>query len=257
MHKELASLNIRAVFTDLDDTLTLSSKIFPATYQALWRLKERGIWVVIVSGRPAGWADCLMRLWPLDAMVFENGAGIITREGEKFKTVELASDKNLADQQKILQRIFDDLKRKVPSLKLATDQPFRLFDFAIDYKEEPPRLSDSDLNTVLEHLRGVEEITAKLSSIHVNYWYGKHTKVTACEYLLQTEGVQRGIETKQVLFCGDSPNDEPLFKFFTHTVGVANIQPYLEAMRFTPRYVCKKAGGDGFVEMVNCITSTG
>ena len=70
MLRELPVTNIRGVFTDLDDTITDHSKVGPQTYECLWKLHTKGLWTVIVSGRPAGWADCLMRLWPIDAMIF-------------------------------------------------------------------------------------------------------------------------------------------------------------------------------------------
>jgi HAD superfamily hydrolase (TIGR01484 family) len=251
--QELPKEKIRAVFTDLDDTLTSHSQIAPETYAALWRLKRKGYWLVVVSGRPAGWADCLMRLWPIDAMVFENGAGIIRREGPKLHTVGLASDQGLPQQRETLQRIFAALKKKIPTLKLATDQPYRLFDYAIDYCEEPPRLSDVELQQVLEALRREKGITHKLSSIHVNYWCGAHTKVTACESLLDHDGKKLGISRDQVLYCGDSPNDEPLFAFFNHNVGVANISQFLDRMQTPPRYITTSPAGAGFQEIVSLL----
>ena len=243
--------SIRAIFTDLDDTLTDQSQIHPDTYSALWKLKEKGLWLVVVSGRPAGWADCLMRLWPLDAMVFENGAGITIKEGHKLKSIHLATDKNLQEQRKILQQIFDRLQKKIPALKLATDQPFRLYDFAIDFAEEPPHLSREETVRILEDIAKEREITIKQSSIHLNYWYGYHTKVSACQHLLETEGKKRGIAKQQVLYCGDSPNDEPLFGYFEHTWGVANIRRFLEGMKFRPRSITQNEGGKGFQEIAS------
>src|ERR1700683_3111256 len=85
---------IRAIFTDLDDTLTYHSTLPAETYRSLWRLKEKGMVLVIVSGRPAGWADALMRLWPIDAMVFENGAGYFVKEKTGIRCVGLTSQEN-------------------------------------------------------------------------------------------------------------------------------------------------------------------
>lgn len=249
--EELPKSSIRGIFTDLDGTLTEHSAISPQTFQALASAKERGFWVVIVSGRPAGWADCLTRLWPIDAMIFENGAGVMFRgEDDRVKTVYLASEKNLEDQRKQLRAAFDRLTQKIPHLKLAADQPYRLFDFAIDYAEEPPYLRPEEVRYVVDELRKETELTVKLSSIHVNYWYGKHTKVTACEYLLREEGPRRGIDRENVVYCGDSPNDEPLFSFFPITVGVANVRPFLPQMKAHPKYFTQSSGGNGFQELV-------
>jgi HAD superfamily hydrolase (TIGR01484 family) len=250
---QLPRREIRAVFTDLDDTLTEDSQIAPGTYEALWRLRHAGRPVVIVSGRPAGWADCLMRLWPLDALIFENGAGILRREGKKIKLETLADDQtrhNLAEQRAILEEHYRELKKEIPELKLATDQPFRRYDYALDYAEEPPWLDETEVELILRRLRSDPRITVKLSSIHVNYWYGNHTKVTACRHWLDRYGKGLGIGAKQVVFCGDSPNDEPLFEFFENSVGVANIAKFLDRLTYRPKYLTKKPSGSGFQEVV-------
>ena len=251
---ELPASKIRGVLTDLDDTLTDESQMRAKTYDALWKLKEKGYWLVIVSGRPAGWADCLMRLWPLDAMIFENGAGLITREGSKLVTHNLARGASLAQQRGLLQGLFDELKKEIPHLKLASDQPYRLYDYAIDFVEEPPALTGPELERVLRRLGEEKRITAKLSSIHVNYWYGTHTKVTACEELLRTEGASRGISASEVVYAGDSPNDEPLFEYFEHAVGVANVRHFLSRMKHPPKYLTSAAGGEGFQQLVRRLT---
>ncbi len=248
---ELPAKKIKAVFTDLDDTLTEDGAIDAPTFDALCRLKAAGFWVTIVSGRPAGWADALMRLWPLDAMVFENGAGVFVRGPEKTEVVNLASDTPKEVQRAKLQSIFDGLKRKIPHLKLASDQPYRLFDFAIDFTEDPPRLSEKELEQVLEELARHKEITFKLSSIHVNYWYGTHTKVTACQYLLDGPLKKRGIGKENIVYCGDSPNDEPLFEFFEHSLGVQNLMRFADRMKCLPTYLSKTPNGSGFQEVAS------
>ncbi len=253
---ELPAKQIKAVFTDLDDTLTEQGQIDSATFESLCRLREKGYWLTIVSGRPAGWADALMRLWPIDAMVFENGAGVFVRREEKTEVINLASVVPRDIQRAQLQAIFDALKQQIPHLKLASDQPYRLFDFAIDFTEDPPRLSESELEQVLAELARHPDITFKLSSIHVNYWFGTHTKVTACRYLLDGPAKARGITRQNVVYCGDSPNDEPLFEFFEHTVGVANLAHFAPRMKTLPKYLSEKPYGSGFQEVAVRLLST-
>ncbi len=253
---ELPAKKIKAVFTDLDDTLTENGAIEGSTFASLCRLREKGYWVTIVSGRPAGWADALMRLWPIDAMVFENGAGVFIRGPEKTEVVNLASGTPREIQRAKLQEIFDGIKKKIPHLKLASDQAYRLFDFAIDFTEDPPRLSETELELVLSELARFPEITFKLSSIHVNYWYGTHTKVTACRYLLDGPAKIKGVTRDNVVYCGDSPNDEPLFEFFDFSVGVANLAHFAPRMKTLPKYLAKKPYGSGFQEVVSRLLST-
>ena len=244
---QLETSNIKGIFSDLDDTITEDSKIPGPTYQALWNLKAAGFCVAIVSGRPAGWADCLMRLWPIDYMVFENGAGIMARNGKKITVVNLADTQSLANQMAVLKKHFDHLKKEMPHLRLASDQPYRLFDIAIDYAEEPPGLTSDEVEKVMRYLQNQKGITAKLSSIHINYWCGEHTKVTACEYLLKK------LEMKpfHILYAGDSPNDEPLFSFFPNSVGVANVQRYISILKTPPAYVTKNPSSRGFEEIAS------
>jgi 1,2-diacylglycerol 3-alpha-glucosyltransferase len=247
----LPAEQIKAVFSDLDGTITDGEAgISDATYEALWNLKRAHKKIVIVSGRPAGWADALMRLWPVNCVIFENGAGILLREGSHLRTVTLASDKPLAEQRTLLETTFHDLKRDVPSLKLASDQEYRRFDYALDYAEEPPFLPVSDVERLMALLKLRPELTAKLSSIHINYWYGKHTKVTACKYLLEKEKEFAGLKREEIVYCGDSPNDEPLFEFFPNAVGVANVKAYVSQMRYLPRFIANEPGGRGFAEIV-------
>lgn len=244
---------IRAVFSDLDDTLTEGSRLPSQVVHALESLAKKGYWTVIVSGRPAGWGDCLMRLLPIDAFIFENGAGLMVRDGEKIFTETLAENLDREEQRTKLQSVFEKIQEKIPHVKLATDQPYRLFDFAIDFIEEPPILSEQEIQLVLTLLSAEKDITAKLSSIHVNYWCGKHTKVTAVEKLLETEGRKRQISKEEVVFSGDSPNDEPLFQYFPHSVGVANVEKFLPRMKHRPKYMTRERGGSGFVEMVHSL----
>ena len=65
---------IRGVFADIDDTLTTAGTLTSEAYVALERLHEAGFLCVPITGRPAGWCDHIARMWPVDAVVGENGA---------------------------------------------------------------------------------------------------------------------------------------------------------------------------------------
>src|SRR5690349_23116960 len=75
--KPLALLDARAVqfiLLDIDDTLTTRGKLGAQAYGALEALQRAGKKVIPVTGRPAGWCDHIARMWPVDAVVGENGA---------------------------------------------------------------------------------------------------------------------------------------------------------------------------------------
>lgn len=240
---------IRAVFTDLDGTLTDGKGVQASTIDALWRLREKGFWVVVVTGRSAGWADALMRLWPIDAAIFENGAGYFFRRQTSVELVGLASTDNTKAHRARLLELFEQAQREVPQVRLAHDQPYRLFDFAINTHEQDPHLSASEIQTVLRILRSEPGVVALPSSTHINFLFGHHTKRTGTESLLRDHGQARGIDASQIVFVGDSLNDEPLFEFLEHSVGVANIADCWEKLKSRPKQTTKSRCGKGFEEV--------
>mgnify|MGYP000314140842 CR=1 FL=1 len=75
--KPLAILDLAActgLLFDIDDTLTTDGRLTAEAYGALEALKRNGRIVVPITGRPAGWCDHIARMWPVDAVVGENGA---------------------------------------------------------------------------------------------------------------------------------------------------------------------------------------
>lgn len=249
--RELDVPAVQAVFSDLDGTLTVGQGLPSRVHAAMERLKAHGLPVVLVSGRPAGWADCLTRLLPIDAMIFENGAGIYVREGKKIVRIDLAGE--VKNQQTQLRQIFQELNKRFGPLSVAKDQAFRMFDYAIDLTEEAEVTDTNKVEMILEALRQTPNVHAKLSSIHINYWLGTYDKRTAVEYLLKTHLGALAKPKEAVLFCGDSPNDEPLFAYFPQSVGMANLTPFLNSMRFHPTFLSTKNEGDGFVEVAETL----
>lgn len=241
--------SIRYVFADIDDTMTTEGKLEASTFTALWRLKEAGIGVVPVTGRPAGWCDAIVRQWPVEGVVGENGAlsfwessGRVERLYHPDATV--AATKGLT-------QIRDEVLQRVPDARVAGDQFARLFDLAIDFAEEEPKLPLEVAETIkrvfVEH-----GATAKVSSIHVNGWFGSWDK----QSMVRVFGEERlGLDWASLKDCsvylGDSPNDEPLFESFDVSIGVANVVEFLSQMKSPPLYLTRSPGGAGFTEAVS------
>src|SRR5579862_4027608 len=80
--------SIRVVLTDIDDTLTTDGKLTSQPFAALERLHDAGRIVVPVTGRPAGWCDHIARMWPVDAVVGENGAFWFRHDAKAGKLVK-------------------------------------------------------------------------------------------------------------------------------------------------------------------------
>jgi len=244
--------NIQFVLSDIDDTMTQDGKLPANAYQALWDLKSAGIKVIPVTGRPAGWCDMIARQWPVDAVVGENGALIVYEEQGVLKEIlhPQVADPKIADKLKIIQK---DVLIRVPKSRVAKDQAYRRFDLAIDFAEEEPKLplKSAEQIQAIFHQHGAQ---AKISSIHVNGWFGEYDKLSMT-HLLFKELWQLDLdqEKQHVLFCGDSPNDEPMFAYFPTSCGVANIQAFASVLNHPPTYVTQQRGGEGFCACIRHI----
>jgi hypothetical protein len=241
---------LTAVFSDLDDTLTSGGKLPARAYDALWRLRDAGIAVVVVTGRPAGWADLIMRLWPVAGVVGENGACIYRLDEDGRAVRWYAQDENTRRaNRRALLSIGRRVAAELPGLRLAADQPFRETDLAIDICEEADGL-DERTTATLQRLLEEHGLTYKISSIHINAWFGRHDKASTCRrFIREVLGDDPGGDRQ--LFVGDSPNDEPLFASFGLGVGVRNIDRFASVMQSPPRYVTTSRGADGFVELTD------
>ncbi|WP_343045217.1 HAD-IIB family hydrolase [Oricola thermophila] len=248
---------ISAVLTDIDDTLTVDGLLPAKAYAALERLSSAGLKVIPVTGRPAGWCDLIARLWPVDGVVGENGAFYFRYDRTRRQMIRRYQQATATreENRRKLRRIEQCVLEAVPGCRIAADQHYREADLAVDFAEDVPRLSDE---AIADIVRLFEEhgACAKVSSIHVNGWFGEYDKLGMARRLLSEEF---GIETEtpeqnaRVAFVGDSPNDEPMFDFFTNSVGVANFAAFAEQAVHPPRWITDGEGGHGFQEFAECL----
>lgn len=253
-----ACRRLKGIFADIDDTLSVHGKIPEDSYRALWQLKRAGLRMVPVTGRPAGWVDHIARMWPVDAVIGENGAfyyHLDLAQGRDGKLMQrFVQDKETrAKNREKLWATFRELAKAMPGLAVASDQGYREIDLAVDFCEDVPRRPDADIDMIVSAFQAVGA-QAKISSIHVNAWFGAHDKYSCCRLLLKElwdEDFDR--ERENYLYFGDSPNDEPLFREFPNTVGVANVREFLPRMKNPPSFITKKDGGHGFAEAVKWI----
>ncbi len=250
--------DIRGVFCDIDDTLTSAGKLTARAYAALERLHAAGRLVVPITGRPAGWCDQIARMWPVDAVVGENGAFYFHYDSAKKKLSRrfLFDAQTRAANREKLAAVRERILREVPGCALASDQLYREADLAIDFCEDVPRLPFAEVDRIVEIMRAAG-MTAKISSIHVNGWFGDYDKLGMTRLLLRERyGVELERDRPQYLFVGDSPNDAPMFRFFPNSVGVANIADFGARIADAPAYVTKARSGEGFVEVATLLLGT-
>ncbi len=241
---------VRYLLTDIDDTLTDHGKLPARSYDALWNLHDAGISVIPVTGRPAGWCDLICRQWPVAGVIGENGAFAFYLEEDRLQVLRHPSAPEPHANRDRLDDIAREVYAAVPGTRPAKDQFSRLYDVAIDFREESPMLGLDAARNIKRRFEahGAE---ARISSIHVNAWFGTHNKLSMAEHFLAEHfelDIRQAKQNRQVVFCGDSPNDEPMFAAFHNSIGVANIVEYAADLRTEPRYVTEASCAAGFVE---------
>lgn len=246
---EFHARTVRVLFTDIDDTLTSQGQLRADAYRALWRLHENGIAIVPVTGRPAGWCEMIARFWPVHGVVGENGGFYFRYHDRKMNRHFVFDEKTRIENQHKLEIIRTEVLRDVAGCAIASDQFSRLMDLAVDFAEDVGPLSEKEIDQIVAvfHRHGAQ---AKVSSIHVNGWFGSYDKLSMCkEYAYRELGLDLEKQNETFAFSGDSPNDEPMFAFFKNSFAVANIQNFIARIAQRPAYVASKEGGEGFVEI--------
>ncbi|MDP7065388.1 MAG: HAD-IIB family hydrolase [Arenicellales bacterium] len=241
---------IRYVFTDIDDTLTEDGSLTASAYAAIEALGEVGIVVVPITGRPAGWCDLIARFWPVRGVVGENGAFYFryVREEKRMERFYVDSQSERERKKKELSALAATIVNQIPACAISADQPYRETDLAIDFAEDVPRLVEEEIQRIVAVFQEAGA-TAKVSSIHVNGWFGKYDKLSMTKiFANQCLDLNLDTQGEMSIFIGDSPNDAPMFEFFEHSVGVANIRSFKSQLKVPPRYVTQGHGGVGFAE---------
>lgn len=243
------------LFTDIDDTLTHAGRLPAVAYAALERLQAAGVRVVPVTGRPAGWCDHIARLWPVDGLIGENGAFWFRYDrqaGRLARRFAVDAATREADRAR-LRRLAERILVEVPGTALASDQLYREADVAIDFCEDVPPLPREAVARIVASFEAAGA-TAKVSSIHVNGWFGAYDKLTMCRaFVRECFGRELDALLDEAAFAGDSPNDAPMFAHFRHSVGVANVRRFEDRMTALPAYVTAAEGGFGFAELAEAI----
>ena len=248
-----ARARIHGVLTDIDDTLTTDGAITPDALDALHRLRAAGLPVFAITGRPAGWSEAFALAWPVDAIVAENGAVALWRgaSGELCRNyLQDAATRaaNFRQLQATAQRVLAEL----PQTRLATDSPGRETDIAIDHSEFA-QLDEADIARVVQLMKS-EGLNATVSSIHINGWIGGHDKLAGARWIVQSRlGRALDGELDRWVYVGDSTNDARMFGHFPHSVGVANVARFWNALAHHPRYVAEGERGAGFTEVVDAV----
>ncbi|MFN7286450.1 MAG: HAD-IIB family hydrolase [bacterium] len=245
------------VFTDIDDTLTTEGRLPAAAYEALEALYEAGLVVVPITGRPAGWCDMIARFWPVAGVIGENGAFYYRYDAASRTMIRrfVASETERATNRQRLEALGRRILAEVPGSAISADQLFREADLAIDFCEDVPALPPEAVDRIVA-LFAEAGAVAKVSSIHVNGWFGSYDKLSMTRRFVTDElGLDLDRDRDRFIFCGDSPNDAPMFGYFPYACGVAYVRDFVGRMPALPAFVAESHGGEGFVEIADHILS--
>jgi HAD superfamily hydrolase (TIGR01484 family) len=248
-----ARRGITGVFTDIDDTLTTEGAITEDALQALSALKAAGFHVIPITGRPVGWSEPFAASWPVDAIVAENGAVALQLRSKGglhklYQQDAIIRQTNFSRMQQVARRVL----LEVPGTTLAQDSSGRECDIAIDHSEftQLPQTAIAQAVAIMQS----EGMTATVSSIHINGWFGAHNKLEGARWIVrELFGRRLDNELDHWVYVGDSTNDQLMFEHFAHSIGVANIARFLPELTHKPRYVTQRERGAGFAEVANAL----
>ena len=239
--------HIRFVLSDVDDTLTDGPRLPAAAYLAIERLLGAGITVIPVTAAPSGWCDLMGRMWPIGAVIGENGglcfrhdraSGVTTRHYWDEPEERAAARARLAT-------LGSEIAAALPGAEIAHDQRYR--ETTLAFRNRDAALSEQIL---ARHAAAGARTT--LNSIWVLGWLGKFDKLAMARRMMaELFATDIDRDAPSILYVGDSLNDAPMFGFFANSVGVSSVRRYAERMPSLPRWITRGAGGAGFVEVAD------
>ncbi|MDH5538737.1 MAG: HAD-IIB family hydrolase [Rhizobacter sp.] len=243
---------VTGVLTDIDDTLTAEGAIVPQALHALARLRQAGVRVIAITGRPMGWSEPFARDWPIDAIVAENGAVALFAEAGRLQIEYVQDETTRARNAQRLAQAAARVLREVPGATLARDSPGRVTDIAVDHSEFA-HLSPVQIEQVVE-LMQADGMNATVSSIHINGWFGTHDKLSGARWIVQRRlGADVDVQLDLWAYVGDSTNDQLMFAHFPLSVGVANLLRFADELRVWPAYLTQGERGLGFAEFADAL----
>jgi hypothetical protein len=236
------------VLTDMDDTLTYQGKLPAKTYSALERLHDSGVKIVPVTAAPAGWCDLIVRMWPVAAVIAENGGITLLRTSSGVQHTTWHDDAEHAAATSQLAVLRERIAARLPWVRPASDNPFRLTSIAFDRPATAEACAD--LCAAIRSSGG----NAAVNSMWVLAWLGGYDKLVATRrFVHQAFALDIDADRHRVVYVGDSTNDAPMFRHFPHAVGVSTVVDYLHEMEQPPAWITRGPGGSGFVQVADAI----
>ena len=238
--------DIQLIATDVDGTLTRDGKFTPALLQAIDRLTAKGIQLLLVTGRSAGWVSAVNNYLPVAGAIAENGGVYFDRNFSGFDFITRLESIEI-HRAELAQR-FWELQARYPQIEESSDNQFRITDWTFDVAG----LTDVELGEIDTQCQQwgysftFSTVQCHLKPLHQDK--GAAILAVLDRYFPQ-------LKPSQIITVGDSPNDASMFDraLFPHSVGVANIHHYSTQLAHHPRYVTQLPEVAGFCELVSLL----
>jgi hypothetical protein len=240
--------DIKLLAADIDGTLTKDGKFTPKLLQAIELLTTKGIQLLLVTGRSAGWVSAIANYLPITGAIAENGG--LYFSGDRGDYDLLLPIENISEHRDRLAEVFWELQAHYPQLEESTDNQFRVTDWTFDVAG----ISNNQLAEIKAHC-AARGWGFTYSTIQCHIKPIEQDKSAGILQVLKQYFPQ--IEPRQIITVGDSPNDETMFdrQLFPHSVGVANIEHYRDRLTHLPQYITNNSEVDGFCELVDYLLS--
>lgn len=277
-------MDLKAIVLDLDGTLLNSAKIVsPGTKQKLIEAQEKGIKVVLASGRPTPAMMHIAKELELDKyegyVVSYNGSSVYDTKTKEFVFQQLIAEDLSKD---ILNHLgqFDVVPMVIVEDKIFVTNAFYDINYplpegiktVVEYESRMPVkpfkvVEVDDYNTVVD--RGLNKILIagrpdylaknweairapferKTTSVFSTPFYYEFTDIGVDKaYALHEFLPKLGIEPENVIAFGDGQNDRSIIEYAGVGVAMANAVP--EILELADE-VTKSNDEDGIVEMLN------
>jgi HAD superfamily hydrolase (TIGR01484 family) len=246
-HDEACGLH--GLLFDLDDTLLDHGALLEAPYSALFRLREAGLTLMAVTGRPVGWGNVLARQWPVAAVVAETGAIAVYRQGRGVKRLDSVDAAQREPRRAQLRQAAEQMHRQFPQLRPGDDNDARVSDYTFDIGEQQ-RVERELVQAAVDwaHAHG---LNTSVSSVNLHITLEHDDKASGSLRALRVlSGVDPTVARLRYAYIGDSENDAPCFATFRTSIATHNL---VGSPTVRPRFITTQERGAGFAEAARII----
>jgi HAD superfamily hydrolase (TIGR01484 family) len=232
------------LISDFDGTLTLEPSGFLSAffYEILDLVQNHKKKLIINTGRSSGWGLFLLTHFPVETVITEGGATIISKlkpqdiylplweKREEFYFRFLLNPSEQLQLQQIKAEIVSTVATSYP---LSADSDYRHCDFALNKS-----YLNSELQNKLKMWEKKYELKTTQSNIHYNITSQNCSKFIGLQILFQeifNVDIHKSLE--ECVYWGDSLNDQEIFKELPQSIGVGNIDKVLSFLKFPPSVI--------------------